>query len=354
MKAHGGQSQRNSSYGRIFNLEVEYHRIEEFGKLAIVPVVLAPTTTESPPRYRVYGTDSGGLRVSEHVGGPSVPRLTVHNPGAEPVLLVEGQEVRGGLQNRIVTVSLIVPPGSQVDIPVACVEQGRWNYRGVVREMQAGEMLFPKARRAASERVTWNLRQRRGCDVDQHELWGLVGEKLQATRSYSNTGAMESAYESERHTLDDYVRAFSRQPRQVGIVAGVDGRILGVDVFDHPTTLQHLYPRLIRSYALDALTWHTEAAAGAAPAWHRGRATVAPEQPVTESLSGPEDARQFIETCLAGDISVHSAIGVGEQLRISSRRAVGGALRAWDSLIHLALFRDSGSTHRSWQSPDRW
>ena len=61
--------------------------------------------------------------VSEH---GSVPELKFVNRGPKPVLLVDGEELLGAKQNRIVNLTILVAANSALTIPVSCVEAGRW------------------------------------------------------------------------------------------------------------------------------------------------------------------------------------------------------------------------------------
>src|SRR3954453_12433083 len=67
------------------------------------------------------------VTVHELQGGASVNDLTVFNPTDRPVLLYDGEEVLGAQQNRTFDVSILVGVGSKLDVPVSCVEHGRWD-----------------------------------------------------------------------------------------------------------------------------------------------------------------------------------------------------------------------------------
>ena len=67
-----------------------------------------------------------GVIISERPDA-EVPTLVAYNPTLSPVLLMEGETVTGGRQNRVLNVSVLIPAGATIDIPVSCVEQGRWN-----------------------------------------------------------------------------------------------------------------------------------------------------------------------------------------------------------------------------------
>jgi flavodoxin len=68
--------------------------------------------------------------VEEVSEGGTVPEIRLTNFSEKTVLVVDGTELVGAKQNRIVNASFLLPPKSVTKIPVSCVEQGRWNYRG--------------------------------------------------------------------------------------------------------------------------------------------------------------------------------------------------------------------------------
>src|SRR3954468_12885909 len=72
---------------------------------------------------------AGSVTVEEVSEGGSVPNLLVTNAGDTRVLFLEGEELRGAKQNRVLNTSVLVAAHSKTRIPVSCVEQGRWRYR---------------------------------------------------------------------------------------------------------------------------------------------------------------------------------------------------------------------------------
>ena len=71
----------------------------------------------------------GSVQVTEISEGGSVPELLVQNSGEYPVLFIEGEELIGARQNRVLNTSVLIGAGTTIRIPVSCVEQGRWSYR---------------------------------------------------------------------------------------------------------------------------------------------------------------------------------------------------------------------------------
>ena len=96
------------------------------------------------------------LRITEVSEGGSVPFLRAENVGRKPVLILDREELVGGKQNRIVNASIIILQGEAIDIPVSCMEAGRWNFNR--RDFQAGEAVFRPGRgrcRRRASRQAW-------------------------------------------------------------------------------------------------------------------------------------------------------------------------------------------------------
>ncbi len=86
----------------------------------------------------------------------TVPELKLVNKSVEKVLVIDGEELRGAKQNRIVNASFMIAGNSEVIIPVSSVEQGRWSYRS--RDFSSAEKIMPSSMRVKNQRsVAMNL-----------------------------------------------------------------------------------------------------------------------------------------------------------------------------------------------------
>ena len=104
------------------------------GALTVVPM-LAPMLAEAGDRVQVTEVEEAG----------SVPNLKVANMADRPLLLLDGEELVGAKQNRILNTTVLVAARTETTIPVSCVEQGRWGYRG--RQFAPGDAsLFASVR----------------------------------------------------------------------------------------------------------------------------------------------------------------------------------------------------------------
>jgi hypothetical protein len=72
--------------------------------------------------------DNGALAVTEVDASGNVNRLKLRNNSKQPVLLVEGEELKGAKQNRIVNASFLIAGKTETTIPVSCVEEQLWHY----------------------------------------------------------------------------------------------------------------------------------------------------------------------------------------------------------------------------------
>src|SRR5436305_5603317 len=176
-----------------------------FGGLTLVP--LFPTVE---PQLEYIGLDEAlarGASVRELNEGGSVEMLVFDNPLDEPVLLYEGEELVGAKQNRIVQRTALVPSKAVAQLPVHCVEQGRWAYR---------TRVFSSAPRTASPEV----RRSKG---SQGAVWAAVANTNRRLSVDAPTGAAEAAFEHYGATIDEYVAALPRQDGQCGVIAGIAG-----------------------------------------------------------------------------------------------------------------------------------
>ncbi|PYV01707.1 MAG: hypothetical protein DMG10_16895, partial [Acidobacteria bacterium] len=101
--------------------------------------------------------------------------------------------------------------------------------------------------------VTDSLRSE-GCRTsNQREVWADIDLKAARMQAHSPTDAMSAIYEAHQTNLEDFVRAFFATENQAGALFAINEVITGLDLFDCSETLRKLFPKLVRSYALDAL-----------------------------------------------------------------------------------------------------
>src|SRR6202158_6028342 len=219
----------------------------------------------------VRGRDGRPVYLPQPTTGASVNQLVLINRSQRPLLLLAGELVSGGKQDRVIGKDRIVPAGAPpLPLDVFCVEHGRWT----------GSSQFA----AAQTIVHPSVRERAAVDQMQTEVWDAVrsGTNLKAPpsapparlslpsiqgaiNSNANTEAYEKIYQSRAVgvSIDDFVeevqRRFARATsglkgeRVVGVVVAYGGEVAWSDIFASGDLFDHYWNKLLRSYAVEAL-----------------------------------------------------------------------------------------------------
>jgi len=219
------------------------------GDLAVVP--LYPERTPFPDGTCDYALAheamaAGTVVVSEVSEEGSVCELIAENLGDRKVFVPEGLELCGAKQNRAVASSVMVAGRSQTRIPVCCVQRGKWEYSS--RQFSPGSYCPPTLR---------HLLKRGGEGIAvvqrQQAVWQEVRRKHQATATRSEKENLSDALETHRDRVDDLRCRLPYPMGASGIAVALGGRIVGIDLYHKPSTLEHLWDRLVEGVALDAL-----------------------------------------------------------------------------------------------------
>ena len=271
--------------------------------------------------------ERGVFAVTEVSEGGSVPELMVANKGEVPVLLLDGEELRGAKQNRILNTTILVAPKSSTKVPVSCVEHGRWHYEE--REFkESGNVMHREMRAVNIRRVSESLRSEQQFRSDQGEIWDKVAELHCAMAVPERTGAMRDVYEAKGADLEGYLKTFRLAEGQKGILVFVDGRPVGMDFVSRAAAFAMLFPKLIKSYAMEAMLLTERRKRG------RGKGGDAKAQAVPT----PEGGREFLKRAAASDEKKYESVGLGWSYRYAGAGIVGSALAFNDKVVHMAFF----------------
>ncbi len=308
--------------------------------LTLVPLV------GGTPRYHDYllaceAIGRGLLEVTEVSDSGTVPELLAINRGEAPVLLVDGEELRGAKQNRILNTSVLLEPTSETRIPVSCVEQGRWSH--VSRSFSPGHHAPSSLRKMKSRHVHDNLRRKGRPESDQGAVWDCVADQLSDGCVGSPTQAMSDAMESRRETLADYRRALPCPEGACGVVAAGRGRFMALDAFDSAETMAVVWDRLVESYAVDAETtsrprrrMHMSEFGQRAKA--RNHDDTKDDGPPPPGAFTENAAMMVLETLAEQHAQGFDSVGLGQDLRFESDGLYGQALEVEGNLLHLSAF----------------
>jgi hypothetical protein len=219
--------------------------------LSVFPLV-APETSGADYVLSEDALAKGLMTVEEVNEAGSVPNLLVDNQAESPVLFLEGEELKGAKQNRILNTSVLVAARSKTTIPVSCVEQGRWRYHSRCFGLSGGH-ASSKMRHLLKKSLLRAAREGQGHRSDQAAVWGEVCRQMNFLGSSSPTDAMEDTYESHRNRLNEFRERLNYADGATGMAVGVGKQIVSVDVFDKPETCRQVWNRLLTGVIMDAL-----------------------------------------------------------------------------------------------------
>lgn len=304
--------------------ELKLEPVQQFRNLAIFPLT-AETLSEPEHVLLADALAQGFLTVEEISQGGSVPELVVVNDSDHYVLLLDGEEVAGAKQNRVLNTTILLDRRSRTLIPVSCTEQGRWAYASE-KFFHSGNVMSSKIRRRKSLSVSDSLKMNACFASDQGEIWSSIAELHADAGTHSPTGAMKDAYEARRDALEEFGRAFTPVADQVGLLVFIDGRAAGCDFFSSRDCFSRISAQLIQSYAMDALTSR--------------------RREVDAGIRHSEASR-FLEglPCLRED--VFDSVGVGRDFRYDGATGNGSALIVGETPVHASFFaKEDGAEDR--------
>ena len=196
--------------------------------------------------------------------GAQVNQLVLVNNSRQPLILLAGEIVTGGKQDRVIAKDRIVPAESDpMDLNVFCVEPGRWTAtsakfgsHGLCHGAAGGPCQSHGSQRPAAGLGTGET----ATDRNRRQSGGLSGSaSVQATTSYArvmDNAAVKEQVDSVAEPIQRGYQSVIRQLRDrnaVGVVVAVNGEIIWADIFASTNLLEKYWPKLVRSYAAEAI-----------------------------------------------------------------------------------------------------
>ena len=270
---------------------------------------------------------------ASQINSASVNSLVLVNRGKKPLLLLAGELVSGGKQDRIIAKDRIVPVGAPpLPLDVFCVEHGRWSSgsqfaagnlmvhpsvreAAAVKQAQAevwaavrNGSTFPgsvsetvtvegqaaavaggsvRANPGASDSVTNGVAGRNPATAPRLSREAISGTVASAapTQAYQKIYNSSPLGTSVNSFAEEIQRRFAtaynaKGPQPVGVVIAYGGEVAWADVFASPELFARYWPKLVRSYSVEAL---------ARPQFHE-HATLADARDFLQPLKGREEA----------------------------------------------------------------
>lgn len=244
------------------------------GNLSLFPIVGGKnanttgllTLDEGLRSGAVIVTEAGSLQGLVRPGtryprgsGAQVNRLVLVNNSDRPLLLLAGEVVTGGKQDRVIGTDRIVPPKSQaIDLSVFCVEPGRWVASSEHFNSMNSAMAQPSVRMPAmamrDQNSVWEYSA--AARAGMAKSTPQAAAEIRGTTSYAKVMQNPEVERKVTSVAADY-DGLLKELRKVGakgVVVAVNGRITWADVFASTDLLEKYWQKLIRSYAAESLT----------------------------------------------------------------------------------------------------
>lgn len=257
----------------------------------------------------------GTLEIKE-VGGGRVPELLVVNNAEKDVLIISGEELLGAKQNRTVNISIMVSAINSLKIPVSCTEKGRWHEGkdGIRMKHVSSHYSSSRLRQVLAHSVSDSMQAEGSYHSDQASVWDTIDRTISDFGIASPTRSQSDIFQERKLDIQDYLDHFHLLPDQAGVVGVINGDIASLDLFGKADTFSRMFRRLLRSYAVDAISRQDKI------------------------FETNEHVTEFLTDLKTANTERHKAPGKGDHLRIEGKRQKGMALLVEDHLVHLCSF----------------
>ncbi len=260
--------------------------------------------------------EQGEIEVREHVSaGASAVQVVARDAN---VLLLAGETILRGARNMVVAATGWVTAGSPAEIPVTSFEGGQRDAGG---PREGGQ-------RDGGGRVEGGQPNARGRleigPVVDHGMRSMLNRMVVEGATHLHLGRPEEA------DLDTFERAFPYPALSTGLAVGLGDRIVGLDLFDDPETLERQWPRLVESAAFALADYHRALRSGLV-------------RPPRQRRPPPETLSRLIDraTSAAETGAVGPSVGDGLDVRFAGGGVHGSALVHRGRAVHVVVFRDA-------------
>lgn len=250
------------------------------------------------------GLDMGIVKVEE-LKNETVSKIAITNNSIAPLLIIDGEEVKGSLQNRIISKTILIAPNKKEEIEVNCSEKGRWSYKSEFNHSNYFANL--NTRRLKLDKQIKNQKT-------QEAVWDSINQVEIANKTLSKTSALRDSYEMTKKMQNEYLKEFKPVKNQVGVIIAIGNEIILIEIINNPKTYKKYHEMLLKSVIIDNLSKNTEE---------------------KNNISFNEvEVSEILEYVLESDLTPEKTIGLGKYYRLSNQQYNGAILTLDDQLIH--------------------
>lgn len=233
-----------------------------------------------------------GLVTIGECDSTNVEKVKLKNNSVSPLILLDGEEIAGSLQNRIVAQTMIIPPKSEMEIPVNCSEKGRNEYKS---EFQYSDYI-----------ANSNTRRKKAYNKNnplQEVVWNSIDDLETDKNTSSKTKALR----------DSYLKHFKMENNQIGVICIVENKV-GIEIFNNHSLYEKYDEMLLRSYIIDSSS--------------------------SEKINISDNELENILASINEDSFIKKeAIGLGKYYKISNSYGNGQILIYKNDMVHASFFK---------------
>ncbi|MBE6487127.1 MAG: hypothetical protein E7Z86_00170 [Methanosphaera stadtmanae] len=305
------------------NLEsIELLDIQQYQNMTVIGL---NTPNTRPPDLMPLdvGLSMGLVEITEVDENGSVGQLNVINNAVTPLLLMDGEEIKGAKQNRIINATMIIPAKSQQIIDVSCSESGRWNYNSQTFK-HSYHMASSKVRRSKQESVNNSLRTSNQRISNQSQVWDDIESTQASLNIESSTHAQQDTFISLEKDIDNYLKHFPLQQKQNASIIIINNQVIGMELLYNADKYSQYHQRYMESYIIDAITQQDEHA--------------------DDNVDAAKLSEEFINRIRLSKIEEYQENNTNDY-RLEDDQITGSFIFYEDNLVNASILRKHELTH---------
>ena len=303
------------------NLSLELLESQKYRNMEVIPVRINCNGNRDYLTLK-RGIKAGFVEITE-CEVSTVGTVLAKNNSNVPLILIDGDEILGAKQNRIMNRSLIIPPRASMKVSVSCTEQGRWHYEranGISFDGTDEFIHFDCSEEAADfstrRAKSADLFENRSC---QSTVWNSINDLERRTSFRSGTSALHDNFLNHRPRLNEYLNNFRLEYGQSGAIFIINGQIKGLELFANPSIYQDYHEKIFRSYIMEAITDYN-------PTYHC-----------------VDDVDEFLREISHSEFRTSINEGIGRHVKFANHYGYGAALLDGNRLVHINYFNNGKS-----------
>ncbi len=257
------------------------------------------------------------IEIKEIDSSGSVNNIYLINSSDKYIFFMDGDILIGANQNRTLNSSVLIAPNSKINLPVSCVEQGRWS--SISDKFHPSQYITPQKLRAnKSKSVEESLRETKSHMAKQSEVWYDVNNYFFSYKMNSLTMNLSELFDRKKDDFEEFLNKFELSQEANGMALFTDNNSLSIDLFNRTDIYQEYFPKLLRSAALEVFRLKDK------------------ENPITEAEAIYKTVNLF-DNLENFRFEIFPGIGIGQEKRFISNEITGLELNFNNHLIHLTL-----------------